>query len=1275
MAAAVVSPTSASSSASAPPGLSSGGTGLASDVDLASLTTRSAIQAHLTQLSAQEARVDELLTTSLNSRAELTRQLKALQGLRHVVDTIENEAIGLSNEVRVVAETAERVGGKVRVLDEEQSRVKDSIEVVQAVQELKTSITTLDEAMQRQDWEAATRAMQRASAIDPDIVKSGFAEAVVPTVTLPLVPAQTLATLRASLLETFTTSFREAAAVNDTNNINRYFKLFPSIGEEDKGLAAYAEWVSGIVRTKTGSLSGKSQSPTHFATLLTALFESIALIISQHQPVVEKYYGPGKMTSVAASLVTEADTLGIRVVRNWEEERQVRKRLIEAASYKFGSSINKKKINAVAGPATPVVGQQDDEPVDTREVDALLAELAMMSGRWQLLRRFLHESLSNNDEDGETTNEKTGHEMTDQQAGAAENPDTDLEMMKTSELGKTIATHLKNVYHPLEAWYLRSTVERAHQMDELDTLAQPPLSSSLDDTFYILKKTVYRLLSTSSVETVLSMFKDVRQIMERDVADVWRMKLDGAFKDVGNVGGVGRAREEEKDRREKEARAQFIVYLNNLDTAAEYAVRLVEEVLAGETLQDAFFLEPELERAKIAVLQLRGTEDKFRSVLKVGLDHLFNQLLRPKLRPLLIDMYKDVSYVLDEDAYAEAEYRDEVRKRFIRSWEALLSGYKESMTATNFNSFFATSVNVLVRPWEGIIRNMKFTELGALRLDRDIRSILSYLSNQSSFASGSLRESFSRLQQIATLLTLDSPDEAEEVLSASGNRLTQGEVKTSRTAARPSSSAAATSTAKAQIKAASPSNQTSSDLSASLKRAKPSSDTSSSQPAKRLAPIFAQSSINRDDESMAANVRFTETLIGTKSSCWTFTWLPNLWEPAKKVLALDIDGTLITTKTGNNFPRDETDWKFWDLAVTRKLDQARQQGFSIVFFSNQATKPVKQEQFKIKMRHIGERLRLTGHDFPFKCYAAFGYDKFRKPAPGMWDAFISSPAAHPALDLAQSKFVGDAAGRLHRGLPRKRDHSDSDRKFAMNIGLTFMTPEEFFLDGKADPEFDLLGWDPRTYDHTRPLYLPTHVPLATPFPEFGQRQPEVVIFVGPPGAGKTTLYQTHFAPLDYAHVLRPSADHDSAIDDDQNQDTLKTRQKCLDAVRQHLSTTPPRSCVVDNTSPSLSVRSEYINLVRNEFPQAQVRIVYFDAPIELGRHNSAYRAMDDSSGRGALPDIAFSTYRSRFEMPKQEVEDFDMIHTVSFRFDGDAVALAKWARWLDLSKQNNIKKT
>ena len=67
-------------------------------------------------------------------------------------------------------------------------------------------------------------------------------------------------------------------------------------------------------------------------------------------------------------------------------------------------------------------------------------------------------------------------------------------------------------------------------------------------------------------------------------------------------------------------------------------------------------------------------------MMQAGVEQLFNQLLRPKLRMLLADVYKDASYVLDEDTYAAAEYQDIIRKRFIKAWEGLVDGYKVCST-------------------------------------------------------------------------------------------------------------------------------------------------------------------------------------------------------------------------------------------------------------------------------------------------------------------------------------------------------------------------------------------------------------------------------------------------------------------------------------------------------------------------------------------------------------------------------------------------------------------
>ena len=94
------------------------------------------------------------------------------------------------------------------------------------------------------------------------------------------------------------------------------------------------------------------------------------------------------------------------------------------------------------------------------------------------------------------------------------------------------------------------------------------------------------------------------------------------------------------------------------------------------------------------------------------------------------DVYKDVSYVLDDDSYASAEYNDVVRKRFIKAWEGLVEGYKvrdplttllsvsatkvidqDIFAETNFRLFFGLALDVLVRPWEKFVMALRYSEV------------------------------------------------------------------------------------------------------------------------------------------------------------------------------------------------------------------------------------------------------------------------------------------------------------------------------------------------------------------------------------------------------------------------------------------------------------------------------------------------------------------------------------------------------------------------------------
>lgn len=50
------------------------------------------------------------------------------------------------------------------------------------------------------------------------------------------------------------------------------------------------------------------------------------MIVDQHQPVVEKYYGPGKMSRVIERLLEECDRVVRTIIEGWEEERSMKRK-------------------------------------------------------------------------------------------------------------------------------------------------------------------------------------------------------------------------------------------------------------------------------------------------------------------------------------------------------------------------------------------------------------------------------------------------------------------------------------------------------------------------------------------------------------------------------------------------------------------------------------------------------------------------------------------------------------------------------------------------------------------------------------------------------------------------------------------------------------------------------------------------------------------------------------------------------------------------------------
>ncbi|KXN87736.1 Conserved oligomeric Golgi complex subunit 4 [Leucoagaricus sp. SymC.cos] len=705
--------------------------------DPRTLTALPDILSCLSALQSEEAEVSDALTNLLNAREPILNSLTRLRSLVPELDGLQSEAQAFSEKVSRTATTADRIGSKVRSLDEEMSRVKEAGDRVNQVIELKSSLSALRASIESHDWEAATLNCSRAMALPLDVISGPFAEQTVPTAESHLPPSETLQEAREYLLSVFRRNFEEASRLRDSTATSRFFKLFPAIGWEAEGLQAYADFVIDLVRVRAPA-SAKTSSPLYYITSLTSLFESIAMIVDQHQPVVEKYYGTGKMTSVISRLLEECD--------------RVTKSLLED----IHNNPPIPMFTANGCRQQPAQGSEE-LAVDPREIDKVLSEIAGMLGRWSMFKNFLLDS--------QTVNKEVAEEEGKDVEGAPAKPPLEDQSKSSLDLEKTGSQKLFNdiiltYFIPFEIWYTRTIVDKAHRMSSPDVSQTPVITTTPDDVFYIFKLVTSRMLSTASVFVVQRTLEQLREVVEKDYIGIIKKKLDDVYRNAVTPGSNVRA-----DKIERENRISFIILLNDLDISASHLDRLTRDLAEGAIITQNF-TDPEGEVAKSHILAFQSLGGKFKSTLRSGIEQLFNQLLRPKLRNFIPEIYNNVSYQLDEETYATSDYQDVVRKRFVKTWEGLVDGYKDPFTDNNYRMFFGLALDVLLRPWEKFVLNFKYTELGAIRFDRDLRAITTYLSSQTLF--GDVRDKFTRLQQVSTILNLDAEEDVEEFYNSSG---------------------------------------------------------------------------------------------------------------------------------------------------------------------------------------------------------------------------------------------------------------------------------------------------------------------------------------------------------------------------------------------------------------------------------------------------------------------------------------------------------------------------
>lgn len=768
------------------PSMDSGDGVVGSATDIYSASTVEEIRDALSDLRTREAAVTSQLADLVASQKDFQRELRRLDILRAGFSTQASKTRSISNGiVSSAAATANKISSSVKRLDQEQSRVKATLEVVDQVAELRACVLGLVGSMGApQDWETAANYLSRASRIPQEVINGPFAARVVPTAEVPDAPNVTLENASESLCGLFLREFDMAVKDNNGSKMTRFFKLFPLIGRSDVGLDVYGRYVcQGVgdrVRANLGTGTGGNQSKDAFfyANALTRLFEHIAQIIEGHGSLIERHYGNGKTTRVIERLQVEADLQGSIILDAWADERQVDRKLTDIKSYAYTflvqsflpgqrGSIGSARSSSPANQANPRLSE--DQGVELKEVDALLNEIAVMMGKWSLYIRFL-----------------TNKCEPSANAGVA----VPLFLTK-STLAKKVADRLITPFNVMTTYFFRRSVEKAFQLDE-----QPPdlslnphkplnsnpphISSAVDDIMYIVKKVLQQSLATSQKEVVFNVVPTLARVMGSDFIGMIQRKMrDETYPKAAIQGALP----------PEHTIVAFLILVNDLDVAKDYVKQIVRSLVEPPVTSEQGTLGPldnwfpiahDAEAVSNVLRSLDATfESKATELLNDGIHVVFNNVMKPRLRPILLDAFRDVEYqltkeeleLLSQEEGREWEDGEQVRRRFQHGWDALTKPIGRIMTESSFDRLLTAIVSYLSKLLEKKIWSYhgRVNELGAVRLERDINNIVGIIVHGKKYA---YRDAFLKCSAICVVMNMED-DEWEELHS---NADSQGEI-------------------------------------------------------------------------------------------------------------------------------------------------------------------------------------------------------------------------------------------------------------------------------------------------------------------------------------------------------------------------------------------------------------------------------------------------------------------------------------------------------------------
>ncbi|XP_067651434.1 conserved oligomeric Golgi complex subunit 4-like [Haliotis asinina] len=700
------------------------------------LTDLEAIQKAFDELCKEELTVEDELKGLLDHQSRLESKMVGLHKALPNLQILETDSRQLSSMISFTSTLADNVSSKVRKLDLAKSRVSDCIERVEDILDLKFCTDGVQTALQNEDYEKAAGHIHRYRNLDESVLRMSADNDEGGTLDISF---KLLHEAEDKLKAIVTSKFDAAVHSEDVASVERFFKIFPLLGQHEEGLTKFGKYLAKKLSENADNQmklalhmdSDDKRAKVLFADTITLLFESIARVVEIHQPLVETYYGPGKLLILLKILQKECDRQSRKIVEQFKSKRE-----------------HEHKVRQVQQ-SLMIQKQTSTEKLEPKDLDVLLSEVVLISTRAELYLRFIKRRA-----------------MTDLEVAF---PDEDDRTRESADLDKYLSScdlsrlmqELIGSYIMMEEYFMREMMLKAVNMDTLEDGAQT--SSMVDDAFFIVKKSVRRTISSSSVDGVCAMLNHACTLLEQDFREVLYSRLRSGFPSGFDLqqaynlvqSSFQQGKLQSSDSEKEKAKILFLTALNNAEVSSEYSkalkTNLEEEVskLYGQCTEQA--------RAKLesCLSDLGSVSGKFKDVIEFGFSQLTSSVVKPRIKPL-VESFLSADHNLTEEDFSNYEANDPWVQNFIMNLDALFSTFKATLTSGNYDHLVNLIVGEITVQLEKAITKSTFNRLGGLQFDKELRSLVGYLSSVTTWT---IRDKFARITQMATILNLERVSE------------------------------------------------------------------------------------------------------------------------------------------------------------------------------------------------------------------------------------------------------------------------------------------------------------------------------------------------------------------------------------------------------------------------------------------------------------------------------------------------------------------------------------